>query len=63
MVNTSDPSWGGQWCMDQNGEREAAISAYRKALQYSWQIEIEQTSLFRERPDLSWDKFRALPTS
>lgn len=47
------------WCLDQDGQRQEAIKAYRNALQTAWELEIERAPLLMKQVDLSWDKIRA----
>jgi hypothetical protein len=47
------------WCIDQDGRREDAIKAYRKALQLAWNIEVEPTPTVKEQLNWSWDQIRA----
>lgn len=47
------------WCVDQSGQRLAAIEAYRDALQRAWQKEADDTFVVKENGRSSWDRMRA----
>src|SRR4029078_5735257 len=47
------------WCIDQDGRRDEAIKAYRKALLLAWNREIEHKPTIMEQIEWSWDKVRA----
>lgn len=50
---------GHAWCLDQAGQRDDAIKAYRKALQLSWHREVEGDYTLKELLAYSWDQIRS----
>ena len=50
------------WCLDQEGRRPEAIKAYRRALQFAWQAEVDSTLPLPDRLQGSWDQLRAVPS-
>ena len=47
---------GHAWCLDQSGDREKAKEAYREALRYSWEIEVEGNDTIKERMQWAWNR-------
>jgi len=47
------------WCLDQNGHRDLALNAYRKALKVAWKIEVTGDFDFKEWAKDVWDDIRA----
>lgn len=47
------------WSLDQAGRRDEAITAYRKALQLAWAMEVDQEPSIKEQAVWSWDQIRA----
>ncbi len=50
------------WGLDQEGSRPEAIKAYRRALQFAWQAEVDSTLPLPDRMQGSWDQLRAIPS-
>lgn len=47
------------WCLDQSGQRNAALVAYRKALNTAWKMEVSGDFVFREWVKEVWDDVKA----
>jgi len=47
------------WCLEQEGDRERAIKAYRRALQLAWQQEVDPGFDLNERAKWAWHELRA----
>jgi hypothetical protein len=50
---------GYAWSIDQSGDQENAKEAYRQALRWAWQIEVEGDSTFKEKVQWAWDHLKA----
>lgn len=47
------------WSLDQAGQQDEALKAYRRALQLAWHQEVDQTISLSEQFRWSWDQLRA----
>jgi hypothetical protein len=47
---------GHAWSLDQSGDREKAKEAYREALRYAWEIEVEGNYTIKERMQWAWNR-------
>ncbi len=47
------------WCIDQSGDRQGALKAYRTALELAWHKEVIGDFTFKDWIEEKWDKIRA----
>jgi hypothetical protein len=47
---------GHAWCLDQSDDREKAKEAYREALRYAWELEVERNYTIKDRMEWAWSR-------